>query len=215
LTTKPQKSGEFDANDAAAAHEGGRARSVGLAGLSRLEKLIAGDGHRAPAPVERWNPPYCGDIGLSIACDGTWAYRGSPINRPALVKLFASVLRRDDDGRHYLVTPAEKVDIAVEDAPLLSVEMDVIGEGAAHAQVLVMRTNLDDVVWVGNAHPLRFATGPNGGLKPYVLIRGRIEALATRALTYDLAALVVEDDAGRHGVWSGGAFFAIPQSQTP
>lgn len=173
--------------------------------LGRLEGELAAEGGKRTPPVELWNPPYCGDIGLAIARDGTWSYRGSPIGRMPLVQLFASVLRRDEDGRHYLVTPVEKVDVAVEDAPFLAVEMEVVSAG--REQTLILRTNLDDVVRVGSAHPLGLRLAANGGLKPYVLVRGRLEALLTRALTYDLAELMVSDDEGRLGLWSAGAFF--------
>src|SRR5690606_5954077 len=127
-----------------------------------------------------------GDIGLKIRADGTWLYQNSPIRRPSMVKLFASVLRKDADGRTYLVTPVEKVDVAVEDAPFLAVEMQVLGSGSE--QELIFRTNVDDVVRCGADSPLRFAAQRNGGgLKPYVLVRGRLEALLTRALVFDLA----------------------------
>jgi hypothetical protein len=176
-----------------------------IAGLEALIKAQAGKG---PAPVEQWDPPYCGDIGLRVRADGVWLYRDSPIARPALVKLFASVLRKDADGRHYLVTPAEKVDVAVDDAPFLAVEMEVSGAGAA--QTLVFRTNVDDIVEAGPEHPLRFATEPgSGGLKPYLHVRGRLEALVTRALSYDLVELAVEQQGRGLGVWSGGAFFPM------
>jgi hypothetical protein len=162
-------------------------------------------------PVERWQPPYCGDIGLKIRADGRWLYRGSPIAREGLVRLFASVLHREADGRTYLVTPAEKVDVEVEDAPFLAVELEV--RGAGRAQQLILRTNVDDVVRCGPGHPLRFAhQQPGGGLKPYVLVRGRLEALFVRSLVYELAELAVEEErAGRPapGIWSGGAFFAL------
>lgn len=176
--------------------------------ISALEAILKSSHQRAGPPVESWNPPYCGDIGLAIAADGTWSYRTSPIQRLPLVKLFASVLRRDADGRHYLVTPAEKVDVAVADAPFLAVEMAVEGIGAA--QRIVFRTNVDDVVMVGPDHALRFAVDPlNGGLKPYVRVRGGLEALVTRALVMDLVALAEADGAGRLGVWSGGARFPL------
>jgi uncharacterized protein len=186
-----------------------KAAKVGEFG--ELEALLDGVPERRPAPVESWNPPYCGDIGLKIRRDGTWLYGGSPIQRPALVALFASVLRKDADGRTYLVTPAEKVDVEVEDAPFLAVDMEVRGKG--RDQQLVFRTNVDDMVACGPEHPLRFgAQQPGGGLKPYVLVRGRLEALLTRALLYDLVALAVEEthEGSRvAGVWSGGAFFPI------
>ncbi len=179
--------------------------------LHGLESLAGGEPRRQPAPVESWEPPYCGDIGLKIRADGVWLYRDSPIRRDSLVALFASVLRKDADGRTYLVTPAEKVDVAVEDAPFLAVEMAVRGSG--RAQEIGFRTNVGDIVPCGPEHPLRFSLqSPSGGLKPYVLVRGRLEALLTRALVYDLVEVVVEETGeGRHGpgVWSGGAFFAI------
>ena len=166
---------------------------------------------KGPAPVDLWNPPYCGDIGMRIAGDGTWFYAGSPIGRKPLVKLFASVLRKDEDGRTYLVTPAEKVLVTVEDAPFMAVEMTV--EGAGAGQRLHLRTNTDDWVACGPDHPLRFGRDPRtGGPKPYLLVRGRLEALFTRALYYDLVALAgieTRDGLEEFGVWSGAAFFAM------
>lgn len=178
--------------------------AAGLSGLEALLKEQAGD---RPPPVERWDPPYCGDIGMAIRRDGTWTYQGSPIGRKPLVRLFSRVLRRDADGRTYLVTPAEKVDVAVEDAPFLAVEMDVSGTGSE--QRLVFRTNVDDVVVCGAAHPLRFEVeAGSGGLKPYLLVRGRLEALVTRAVYYDLVERAVPDG-DRVGIWSDGHFFVM------
>lgn len=178
--------------------------SSGLSGLEALLKAQAGD--RMP-PVERWDPPYCGDIGMAILRDGTWLYQGSPIGRKPLVKLFSRVLRRDADGRYFLVTPAEKVDVAVADAPFLAVEMEV--RGAGRDQTLIFRTNVDDVVSCGAEHPVRFvAEDGSGGLKPYVHVRGRLEALVTRAVYYDLVELAVEEG-GVFGIWSGGHFFVM------
>ncbi len=183
-----------------------------IQGLEALLKSQAGG--RLP-PVDGWNPPYCGDIGMAIKADGTWAYQGSPIGRIALVKLFASVLRRDADGRHYLVTPAEKVDVAVEDAPFLAVEMQVDGSGPA--QRLTFRTNVDDIVVCGPDCPLRFVEEPgSGGLKPYLRVRGGLEALVTRALYYDLVELAVSGpDTGeeRLGLWSGGRWWELAAPQ--
>jgi hypothetical protein len=180
--------------------------------ISGLEALIKARGGKGPAPVDKWDPPYCGDIGMAIRSDGVWLYQGSPIGRMPLVKLFAGVLRKDADGRHYLVTPAEKVDVAVEDAPFLAVEMEARGSG--REQSLIFRTNVDDIVTAGPEHPLRFAVEDRSqGLKPYLLVRGRLEALVTRALYYDLVELAVErdTDGGRRlGLWSDGAFFAMP-----
>ncbi len=181
-----------------------------IAGLEALLKAAADGGL---PPVDSWNPPYCGDIGMAIRADGQWTYQGSLIGRIALVKLFARVLRRDADGRYYLVTPIEKVDIAVADAPFLGVEMQVDGAGAT--QQLIFRTNIDDIVRCGPDHPLRFVEEPgSGGLKPYVLVRGRLEALVTRAVYYDLVELTTPHPANsdRFGIWSGGAWYELKPS---
>ena len=176
--------------------------------ISGLEALLKAQAGKGPPPVERWDPPYCGDIGMAIRSDGVWMYAGSPIGRMPLVKLFASVLRRDADGCHYLVTPAEKVDVTVADAPFLAVEMEVRGEGAARE--LVFRTNVDDIVTCGPVHPLRFAEeAGSGGLKPYLLVRGRLEALVTRALYYDLVELAAPRADGVLEIVSGGARFPM------
>ena len=185
------------------------ARSDPGAALHGLERTLRET--KGPAPVHLWNPPYCGDIGMRIASDGTWYYANSPIGRKPLVKLFASVLRKDEDGLTYLVTPAEKVLVKVEDAPFMAVEMEVTGTG--HSRELRLRTNVDDWVVCSPAHPLRFGRDPRtGGPKPYLLVRGRLEALFTRALYYDLVAMAgVEtvDGVEQFGLWSGGAFFAM------
>ena len=184
-------------------------------GISGLEALLKQQGGQGPAPVERWNPPYCGDIGLEIRRDGTWFYQKSPIGRKPLVQLFARVLRKDADGRTYLVTPAEKVDVQVADAPFLAVEMEVRDPGPA--QSLIFRTNVDDIVVCDAIHPLRFVHElSSGGLKPYLMIRGRLEALLTRALYHDLVALAVPQPGDPEqlgpeqlGVWSAGQFFPL------
>ena len=176
--------------------------------IAGLQALLQAQQGKGPAPVDKWNPPYCGDIGMKIRADGVWIYGGTPIGRMPLVKLFAGVLRKDADGRHYLVTPVEKVDVEVADAPFLAVEMEVRGSGCE--QSLIFRTNVDDVVTAGPEHPLRFAVEPGSqGLKPYLNVRGRLEALVTRALYYDLVELAVNDGGGL-GLWSDGAFFAMP-----
>lgn len=176
-----------------------------------LAALVARAGTPAPRrPVERWDPAFCGAIDMRIAADGTWFYCGSPIGREALVRLFASILRREPDGRHVLVTPAEKVAITVEDAPFLAVEM--AAEGAGRAQRLSFRTNVGDVVAAGPAHPLRFsAEAGSGGLKPYLTVRGGLEALLTRAVVFDLIERAEEFDGGA-GLWSGGAFFPFAEA---
>lgn len=153
-------------------------------GLEALIGRAQGSGKGLP-PVERWNPPFCGDLDMEIRADGTWFYLGTQIGRAPLVRLFSTVLRKDEDGRTYLVTPAEKVGIRVADAPFLAVEMNLSGAGAA--QVLTFRTNVGDVVEAGPEHPLRFVDEPDtGGLKPYLHVRGRLEALVARPVMYEL-----------------------------
>ena len=160
---------------------------------------------RGPAPVHLWNPPFCGDIGLKIARNGAWFYQGSVIARPALVKLFASILRKDED-RYVLVTPVEMVSVEVEDAPFIAGEMWT--EQGEAEPVLVLRTNVGDEVRVGLDHPLRFEAGPAGGLKPYVLVRGGLWALVSRSLALALVERGVSRD-GMFGIESGGAFFPM------
>ena len=155
-------------------------------GLEALIARAARAGKGLP-PVERWNPDFCGDLDMEIARDGTWFYLGTPIGRMPLVQLFSTVLRKDEDGRTYLVTPVEKVGIRVVDAPFLAVEMNV--SGAGEAQVITFRTNVGDVVEAGPDHPLRFVDeDETGGLKPYVLVRGRLEALVARPVMYELVS---------------------------
>ena len=185
-----------------------QANGESAGGLEAITRSVqAAPRNREAAPVHLWNPPYCGDIGLAIRADGTWLYRGSPITRRPLVELFASVLRKDEDGKTYLVTPAEKVDVAVADAPFLGVELRIEGEGQ-EGQVGV-RTNLDTWVTIGEDHPVRFVMQePAGGLKPYVLIRGRLEALMTRAAYLDLVEHATRSG-DEPGFWSGGRWWAL------
>ena len=173
-----------------------------LAGLNEIHT----DGKTLP-PVHLWNPPFCGDIDMRIAADGTWFYMNSPIGRKPLYCLFSKVLRLDDDGKYYLVTPVEKCGIRVDDAPFLAIRMTVSGRG--RAQSLVFETNCDDQVTVNANHPLRFADeAETEGLKPYVLVRANLEALVSRALFYDLAALGVVEGTW-FGVWSAGEFYRM------
>jgi uncharacterized protein len=164
---------------------------------------------RGVGPASSWNPPDCGDIDMRIAADGTWFYCGSPIVRLPLVRLFASVLRKETD-RYVLVTPVEKVGIRVNDAPFLAVEMRV--EDEADEPRLVFRTNVEDLVTVDSKHPLRFERGTAEGLKPYVRVRSDLWALVKRALLYDLVALGRTERVGNQdwfGVCSCGVFFPI------
>jgi hypothetical protein len=165
---------------------------------------------------ERRSPQDCGDIGLRIARDGTWYYQNSAIGRRPLVKLFASVLRREKDGRYYLVTPAEKALVHVEDAPFLAVAMEAKSSGKR--QRLTFRTNLDEMVEAGPEHPLSFRTEKTGGFTPFVLVRDRLKARLTRPVYYELVAgAVTETRASKKelGVWSGGEFFPFPELQAP
>ncbi len=139
-------------------------------------------------PVHLWNPDFCGDIDMRIGRDGTWFYMGTPIGRSAMVKLFSTVLRLDDDGKYYLVTPVEKLGIKVDDAPFLAVEM--VREGSGATQVLSFRTQTDDWVVASKTHPIRFSFDPiTSEPSPYILVRDNLEALINRALFYDLVAL--------------------------
>ena len=190
----------------------GSPETTASGGLAALMAQLGGEASgRGPAPVERWNPPFCGDIDMRIAADGTWFYCGTPIGREAMVRLFASVLRRDEDGRTYLVTPVEKCGITVDDVAFVAVEMRAEGDGPD--RILALRTNVGDRFPVDDDHPLRFEIDPvNGGLKPYVRVRGRLEARLARPVLYDLVALgetVSRDGRDWFGVWSAGRFFAI------
>src|SRR5271170_6317898 len=182
----------------------------GQSGLEAITGALARAGAKGPPPVERWNPPFCGDLDMRIAADGTWFYMKTPIGRPALVKLFASVLKREGD-RYFLVTPVEKCEITVDDAPFLAVELRIIP--AADGPVLRFRTNVDDWVDCGPEHRLRFEPEPEtGGLKPYVHVRRDLWAKVTRALFFDLVERGEEratDGTVMFGVASGGEFFAM------
>ena len=185
------------------------------AGQGGLEAIAAGlpRENKGLPPVERWNPPFCGDIDMRIGADGTWFYQKTPIGRSALVKLFASVLKREGD-KYFLVTPVEKVGIVVDDAPFLAVEMNTSADKAG--RVLQFRTNVDDWISAGPGHALRFEPQPKtGGLKPYVHVRRDLWAKVTRALFYDLVALGEECDVDgktMFGVFSQGEFFAMAEA---
>lgn len=182
----------------------GLAAAGDTAGLQALIARAARAGKGLP-PVERWNPEYCGDLDMEIKADGTWFYMGSPIGRAALVQLFSTVLRKDEDGRTYLVTPVEKVGIRVEDAPFVAVEMDVSGQGTN--QVLTFRTNVGDVIEAGPGHRLRFVDEDGtGGLKPYLHVRGRLEALVARPVMYQIVEI------GEEAEIDGEAMFCVRSS---
>lgn len=166
---------------------------------------------RALPPVERWNPPLSGDMDLRITRDGAWRYEGALIQREALVRLFASILRCDEDGHHYLITPVEKWRIRVDDAPFLAVRLDVTGIG--REQILTFTTNVGDMIAAGSEHPLmvEYRT-PGGEPAPYIQVRGRLRALLTRAVFLELAELGEERPSAQgrdYGVWSQGQFFIL------
>ncbi|MGO4711102.1 DUF1285 domain-containing protein [Bradyrhizobium sp. 2TAF24] len=170
-------------------------------------------GARGLPPVHLWNPPFCGDLDIRIARDGTWFYLGTPIGRPALVRLFSTVLKREGD-KHFLVTPVEKVGIRVDDVPFLAVEMQ--REGAGAEAVLHFRTNVDDWVRCDTDHALRFESAADGGLTPYLHVRSGLWARVTRAVYYDLVELGEErivDGHAKFGVASTGAFFAMADAE--
>ena len=164
-------------------------------------------------PVDSWNPEHCGDIGMEIRADGSWWHEGGRIHRERLVKTFSRILRKDEDGCIYLVTPYEKVIVHVEEAPFIAVRVDRAGEPGPD-QTLAFLTNLDDVTLAGPDAPIRVETDPETGEpSPYVLVRGRLEAKLARPVFYELAEMAVEapDASGMLGVWSQGAFFPIGQ----
>jgi hypothetical protein len=186
-----------------------------------LEGLTAAAGRAANAnaggkglpPVHLWNPPFCGDIDMRIAADGTWFYMGTPIGRPALVRLFSTILKREG-GKHFLVTPVEKVGIRVDDAPFMAVEMRK--ETDSRGRVLRFRSNVDDWVDCDSDHRLRFEAAADGGLTPYLHVRADLWAKVTRALYYDLVDMGEErvvDGRPMFGVASAGEFFAMADAE--
>ena len=175
-----------------------------LAGLSLAEIARLAEEKKLP-PVDKWNPSHCGDSEMRIARDGTWYHQGSPIGRQAMVRLFSTILRREPDGRFVLVTPVEKLDIEVEDAPFVAVELKAEGEGESAS--LAFRLNTGDLVMAGPDHPLRFEPGAEGP-HPYVRVRGGLDALVARPVYYELAEIALAGG-DLPGLWSGGAFFPM------
>jgi hypothetical protein len=206
---------------------GGRVTALSLAGVTGIGTVTPGEdqseggptadalaagargaARRGPPPVHLWNPPFCGDLDMRIARDGTWFYLGTPIGRKPLVRLFSSILKREGD-RYYLVTPVEKVGITVDDAPFVAIDFAV--EGAGRAQRLTFTTQVEDEVTAGPEHPIRVALDPaTGEPAPYVMVRRGLEALIDRKSFYRLVELGCEeviDGVAQFGVWSDGAFF--------
>ncbi|MGP9812360.1 DUF1285 domain-containing protein [Rhodopseudomonas sp. NSM] len=193
----------------------GQSANRSLDGLTEAAREAAGKaatGKGLP-PVHLWNPPFCGDLDMRIASDGTWFYLGTPIGRPALVRLFSTILKRED-GKHFLVTPVEKVGIKVDDAPFLAVEM--AKDEDARGRLLRFRTNVDDWVACDADHRLRFEAAEDGGMVPYLHVRADLWAKVTRALYYDLVDIGEErvvDGHPKFGIASGGAFFAMADAE--
>lgn len=170
-------------------------------GKSLADLVAAIEARGGPPPVDRWNPDHCGDSGMRIARDGTWFHFGDPINRPAMVRLFATVLRRDPDGRHYLVTPVEKLSIEVESTPFRAIAMT--SEGSGEDRRIGLTLDSGDALIVGPAHLL--TTTPT----PRVAVRFGLEAELSRPIYYELAELALAEGNDPPGLWSDGAFFAL------
>jgi hypothetical protein len=176
-------------------------------GLASLQRELAGG--RGLPPVDRWHPALCGDIDIRIARDGTWFHQGTPIGRRELVRLFSTILRKEPDG-YYLVTPAEKMRIRVEDVPFLAVLLDVEDEG--DAQRLKFTTNVGDEVVAGPEHRIRVESSERGEPAPYIHVRGSMGARISRNVFYQLVEIAVPGEGGFEGllgVWSDGNFFPL------
>lgn len=175
------------------------------------ERDLARIAAAATAPRGGASPRDCGHFDIHIDRNGSWFYRGTPINRASLVKLFSSVLTRDAAGLYWLTTPAERGRITVEDAPFLAVELDRVGEG--HEQKLIFRTNIGDFVTANAAHPLRIETDPDTKTpRPYVMVRNGLEARLARPVFYALVELGREERVGdttQYGIWSEATFFPL------
>jgi len=176
-----------------------------LAGLPLAEIARLAEERKLP-PVASWNPSHCGDSRMRIARDGTWFHEGSPIGRPAMVRLFSTILRREPDGSFVLVTPVEKLTIEVEDSPFVAVELKSEGEGEGRS--LAFRLNIGDLVVADAEHELRFEAGEDGPL-PYLHVRNGLAARVARPVYYELAELAIADGADPPGLWSAGAFFPM------
>jgi hypothetical protein len=176
-----------------------------------LDDLTKAAPARGLPPVHLWRPEHCGEIDIVIKASGEWLHEGAPIRRPALVRLFSTVLRRDPDGI-YLVTPVEKLKITVEDAPFVAVAVEVDGED------LAFTTNVGDRVTADADHPIRVETdAATGEPRPYVHVRAGLDALIVRSVFYELVERASECDKGTLGVTSGGVWFALgdPAKQAP
>ena len=171
--------------------------------LAELQKLI--DQRRLP-PVDKWNPDRCGHSEMRIARDGTWYHQDSPIRRPAMVRLFSTILRREPDGSHVLVTPVERLEIAVDSTAFRAIEMQSEGEGRSRR--IAFRLDSGDAVILGPDHPLKIVEDEHGP-SPRLLVRHGLEAELTRPVYYELAELALAEGGDPPGIWSDGAFFRL------
>ena len=178
---------------------------IDLKGLSfaELETMIA---ERRLPPVDRWNPEHCGNSDMRIARDGTWYHQGEAIRRPEMVRLFSTILRREPDGSHVLVTPVEKLGIEVESTAFRAVEM--ISQGEGKARRLAFKLDTGEAVLMGFDHPLRLEPTKSGP-SPRILVRNGLEAELSRPLYYELAEIALAEGAEPPGIWSDGAFFPL------
>lgn len=174
-----------------------------------LEQIAHMAAERKLPPVEKWDPGHCGHSAMRIARDGTWFHEGSPIGRPAMIRLFSTVLRREADGSFALVTPVEKLTIDVEDAPFVAVELK--DEGQGRERTLAFRLNTGDLVVAGGDHRLLFKGG-EGGPYPYIEVRKGLDALVARPVYYELVNLALAEGGVPVGLWSGGVFFPLDAS---
>lgn len=178
-----------------------------LASLSLAEIAEMAEAQKLP-PVEKWEPEHIGDSEMRIASDGSWFHQGDPIRRPAMVRAFSTILRRESDGDFALVTPFQKLSIEVEDAPFIAVEME--NEGSEEDRKLAFRLNTDHLVIADGNHPVRF---PSDRPQPYLTVRNGLEAMLARPVYYQLVEMALEDDLDPFGIWSHGAFFPIEKSE--
>ncbi len=190
------------ANDPEAARPDATPSARDSSGATLADIAVAVADRRLP-PVDTWHPTHCGDSDMRIAADGTWFHGGTPIGRPELVRLFSTILRREADGSFVLVTPGEKLDIVVDDAPFVAVEATV--EGAGEAATVAFRLNTGDHVIAGPEHAVRVEVAADGTPRPYVHVRSGLDALVLRAVFYQLAEFALATDPP--GLWSGGVFF--------
>jgi hypothetical protein len=183
-----------------------RREPIEAQGMSLADLAAAIEARGGPPPVDRWNPARCGNSDMRIARDGTWYYRGAPIERPAMVRLFATVLRREPDGGHVLVTPVEKLAIEVEATAFRATQMTMSGDGDQRRIGLTLDSG--DALIVGPRHPLTIVDEGNGP-SPRVAVRFGLEAEVARPLYYELAEIALAEGHDPPGIWSDGSFFAM------